>query len=221
VIAVGLLVYAGPISNGVVGLDLLSIKAFAVVILWMAVFLLFYGVDGFRIALFPLLFLFFMVPMPEALLNMIVATLQRGSAEASAILFKLTGTPFFRDGFMFSLPGISVEIARQCSGIRSSLALLITCLLAGHLMLESKWGKLVLALVAVPIAMVKNAIRIVTLSMLAIHVDQKYLLDSDLHRDGGVLFFMLALLLMWPLLWVLRRWERKPAAIAETRAQCK
>jgi hypothetical protein len=57
-------------------------------------------------------------------------------------------------------------------------------------------------------AMFKNAIRIATLSLLAIHVDIGFVGGSDLHRKGGIVFFVTTLLLIAPILWFLRRSER-------------
>lgn len=187
----------------------ISVRVLGMVLVWIGIFLFLFGKGGFRKALFPLLFLVFMIPIPEVLLQHIIALLQRGSAEASNIIFNMTGTPVYREGTFFSLPGINIDIAPQCSSIRSSLALLITSLLAAYLMLESGWRRVLFVAVSVPMAMVKNALRIVTLSLLAVHVDKGWLTDSDLHKEGGILFFILALLLMFPLLWILRRSELK------------
>lgn len=175
----------------------------------LGIFLSLFGAKSFRRALFPLLFLFLMIPIPEHLLQPTVALLQKGSAEMSAILFKLTGTPFLREGTVFALPGTNIDIAPQCSGIRSSIALFITCLLAGHLMLETGWKKLLFLLASIPMAMFKNAVRIVCLSLLAIHVDMSWLTNSRLHSEGGILFFLLGLILLFPLLWLLSRGEPK------------
>jgi exosortase len=188
--------------------DALSAKMLALVLLWIGAFLLLYGKESGRKALFPLLMLLFMVPIPEALLAKTIHVLQQGSGEGVAILFTLTGTPFHREGLAFMLPRTTIEIAPQCSSIRSSLALLIGCLLAGHLMLRTVSRKFILILVAIPMAMLKNAIRIVTLSLLAIHVDMGYLVGGDLHRRGGIVFFALTLLLLYPVLWALRKSEK-------------
>ena len=187
----------------------LSFRVLGVVILWIGSFLFIFGLDSFRKALFPLLFLVLMIPIPEIILQPVIAVLQKGSSEASAILFKLTGTPFYRNDMNFSLPGINIEVAPQCSSIRSSLALLISSLLASHLFLKSPWRKILFVLAAVPMAMIKNAVRIVVLSLLAIHVNKGWLTDSVLHHEGGIVFFILALLLLYPLLWQLRRSEEK------------
>jgi len=137
----------------------------------------------------------------------IIRVLQLGSAEFVAFLFQFTGMPILRDACVFHLPGISIEVAPQCSGIRSSLALVITCVLAGHMFLRTTWKKAVLVLAVIPITMLKNGIRIVTLSVLAVYVDRGFL-ESSLHRDGGIVFFILALCLMAPILFVLRKGER-------------
>ncbi len=188
--------------------DMLSVTVFALIVMVIGGFLLIYGKATFRTALFPVLFLLFAIPIPEAMLKGIVLSLQKGTAYFTGVLFNLAGTPNLRRGLTFDLPGVSVEIAPQCSGIRSSLSLIITCLLAGHLMLRSNVRKFILVLAAVPMAMFKNAVRVVGLSLLAIHVDMRFLTGSNLHHEGGILFFVMALVLLSPLLWILRRGER-------------
>jgi exosortase len=169
-------------------------------------FLFCYGREVFRQALFPLLFLGFMVPIPQAVLHGAVQMLKSGSAEMVAGLFTLTGTPYHRDGFIFSLPAFAIEIADECSGIRSSIALLITGTLASYTFLTHAWSRAILLLVIVPIAILKNAVRIVTLTLLATHVDPAFL-TGGLHSDGGIVFFLLSLAILAPILGLLRRSE--------------
>jgi exosortase len=188
--------------------DFLSVMTFAAVLCWIGGFILFYGLESSRLALFPLLFLFFMVPVPGFLMERIILLLQTCSAEVSYGFFKLTGVPIFREGFVFHLPGLSVEVAKQCGGIRSSLVLIIVSLLMGHLFLSSWRRKFVLSLCVLPITIVKNAIRIVTLSLFGVYVDPR-ILESALHRRGGIPFFIVALSLLGIVLWFLRRSESR------------
>jgi len=190
--------------------DFLSVMTFAAVLCWIGGFILFYGLESSRIALFPLLFLFFMVPVPGFLMDRIILLLQICSTEVSYAIFKLTGVPIFREGFRFFLPGVTVEVAKQCGGIRSSLVLFIVSILAGHLFLASWKRKVILSLWVLPITIVKNAIRIVTLTLLAVYVDPR-ILDSTLHRRGGIPFFLVALTLLGVVLWFLRRSEGRDA----------
>ena len=51
-----------------------------------------------------------------------------------------------------------------------------------------------------------NGIRIVTLSTLAIYADPSFL-TGKLHNEGGFVFFLLALAILAPVLWLLQRSE--------------
>jgi exosortase len=203
-----LLVAATAMASGWGKNDYYALVACSTVLVVIGAFIALFGLRAFGAARFPLLFLVFMVPLPTAVEGWIIRTLQLGSAEFVAFLFPFTGMPVLRDACVFHLPGLSIEVAPQCSGIRSSLALVITCVLAGHMFLKTTWKKALLVLVVLPVTMLKNGIRIVTLSVLAVYVDRGFL-ESSLHRDGGIVFFILALLLMAPILFVLRRSERQ------------
>src|SRR3989454_7909295 len=172
-------------------------------------FLLCYGIQAFRKASFGLLLLLFMAPLPSFLLQAIIGFLQRASTEATGLLFGLLDVPVFRQGFVFVLPGITIEVTEACSGIRSGLALLITSLVAGHLFLGSTWTKLTLVLAIVPLTIVKNAVRIVVLSLLASYVHPSFITDSVLHRNGGIPLFFVSLGALVAIVWLLRRFEAR------------
>lgn len=181
-----------------------TLGAAALVLLCLGGFLAFYGRRPFWAALFPLLFLGFAIPFPQPVIEGATQILKLGSTEAVAGLLNLTGTVHHRQGNVFTLPGFTIEVADECSGIRSTTALLLTSLLAGHLFLGSMWTKSLLVLVVVPITILKNGIRIVSLSLLAMHVDPSFL-TGQLHREGGIVFFLLALAILAPFLAILRR----------------
>jgi len=185
----------------------LSIMSF-VVTLW-GVFLFSFGISVCRIAAFGLLILIFIVPFPAALLDAIIGFLQRNSAEATGILFSILGVPVFRDGFVFSLSSFTIHVAEECSGIRSALSLVIASLVAGHLFLRSFWAKLGLVSIVIPLAIIKNAFRIVGLALLANYVDPSFITDSILHRSGGIPLFVLSLAVIFSFVWLLRKVEQR------------
>jgi exosortase len=203
-----LLVPAVIVGSGWAKNDYHALIACSTVLIVIGAFIGLFGLRAFGAARFPLLFLAFMVPLPTVVEYWAIRILQLGSAEFVSVLFSLTGVPVLRDGCVFQLPGMAIEVAPQCSGIRSSLALVITCVLAGHMFLRTTWKKIVLVLLVVPITMFKNGIRITTLSLLGVYVDRGFL-TSSLHTDGGIVFFILALCLMAPILFVLRKGEHK------------
>jgi exosortase len=187
----------------------LSLAMLSMVTACWGAFLLCYGFQAFRKASFGLLFLFFIVPIPPFLLEPIIGFLQRASTEVTGLLFGLLDVPVFRQGFVFVLPGITIEVAESCSGIRSGLALLITSLVAGHLFLGSTWSKAALVLVVVPLTIVKNAVRIVVLTLLASYVNPSFITDSVLHRNGGIPLFFVSLTVLAAIVWQLRRFEAR------------
>ena len=187
----------------------LSLTVLAMVLAWIALFILCYGMQCFREAHFSLLFLLLMVPLPAVVLDKITFGLQWASAEVTYALFKILRVPVFWQHFEFSLPGVTIEIAEECSGIRSAIALFITGLLASHLFLHSVRGKIALSLATIPIAIFKNAVRIVTISSLGIYVDRGFFYGV-LHRRGGILFTLIALAIFVPLLFGFQKFESWP-----------
>jgi len=188
--------------------DYTSIIMLSAVVFWIGGFVTSYGTSVFRHVRFPLLFLVFMIPIPTVIMDYIIYVLQAGSTEVTESLFSLTGTPAFRAGYVFQLPGITIEVAKECSGIRSTLGLFITVVLAAHFFLKTNWTKGVLILSILPITILKNGIRILTLTLLAIYVDEGFLTGGFLHKSGGFLFFLPALGLIGILLYFLRKTER-------------
>jgi exosortase/archaeosortase family protein len=114
---------------------------------------------------------------------------------------------FIRDQLTFHLPSISIHIAKECSGIRSSTALVITGLLAGQLFLRTFTGKSILVLFVIPLTLLKNGIRITTLSILADKVDTAWITHSDLHHNGGIVFFGIILLFLFGIMFAIKKVE--------------
>lgn len=188
----------------------LSISIAGLVIWWIGCTILCFGIDAFRAFLFPLCFLFLLVPMPDAAVYWITDVLQQQSALASSELFHVLGVPVVRDGVVLTIPGLTIEVAQECSSIRSSTMLIVVSLILAHLFLGSTWRKTVLVLLALPLSILKNGIRIVTIAELGTRVNPAFL-HGRLHRHGGVVFLIVALLLELILLWVLRKSETRTA----------
>ena len=184
----------------------LSSFILALVMVWISGFLLLFGKAASRAASFPLLFLLLMVPLPQSLLNRTVYMLQTGSAWITGAFFDLFGVPALREGFVFHLPGVNIEVTQECSGIRSSMVLLILALIVAHFYLVTFWKKGLFVIFGLFIMVLKNGIRIATLTLLAMYVDPSFL-TGRLHHQGGIVFFLVGLVLLLPVLWLLQRGE--------------
>ena len=191
------------------GNDFLSLSTSGFVLWAIGFFIGLYGKRAFKKAMFPLLFLFFSVPVPAVVLDRCVRFLQQMTADVVDGIFGLMGLTYLRTGMVFQLPNVAIEVAEQCSGIRSSLSLVVATTAAGYVFLETGWRRLILVLAIIPMTIFKNALRITTLTLLAAYVDPAWLTDSWLHRAGGKPFFFIALLLWSPILWLLWRSEKK------------
>jgi exosortase len=193
----------------------LSGSILALALVWIAGFAFFFGKAALRAAYFPFLFLLLMVPIPNSLLDRIILLLQQGSAWITGVLFDIVGVPVLREGLVFHLAKVSIEVAKECSGIRSSMALFIVALLVAHFSLRNFWNKVFFVAFGLFLMILKNGVRIATLTLLAVYVNPDFLFGR-LHHQGGVVFFVLALLLLLPLLFFLQRNEAKRDIVAQS-----
>ena len=186
----------------------LSLTILALVTWWVGAFILCFGMRAFWRALFPLCFLLWMVPLPQSVLNPIVARLQQGSAASAHVFFAAADIPVEQRGTLVHIRGLTLEVAPECSSIRSSMVLVVTTMALAQLLLLSFWRKAVVFAVAIPLSVVKNGLRIFVLGVLATRVDPSYL-TGRLHRQGGIIYFLIALVGIFLLLWILRRGENQ------------
>jgi exosortase len=195
--------------NQVVPNDYLTLCMAAAVVWVIGSFIAVYGTQAFKKARFALLFLMFSIPLPTFLLVGIVTSLQYASAEASDIIFKLSGVSYHRNGLVFEFSNVAIQVADQCSGFRSSWSLFILSIITGYLFLRTVSRRLILAFAVFPIAVVKNALRIMMITLLANQVDSRFLTSHWVHTSGGIPFFAVALALLIPLVWMLRKSEAR------------
>ena len=173
---------------------------------------LFFGRDWTRAAAFPLAYLIFMVPMPDTMADALESASIYASAEVANILFHLSGTPILRAGRVFQLPNITIEVAQECSGIRSSWVLLMTSVLAANLFLKTSWRRIVLLAFIIPLGILRNGFRILVIGLLCVNVGPQ-MIHSPIHTRGGPVFFVLSLIPLLLLLWWLRKGEIRARSV--------
>jgi len=215
--AAGLLAALSRLHNTWITADLrLSIEMLALVSGWIGSFALCFGTRVCRALLFPLGFLFCMVPLPAFALDGIVSYLQQGSVVAARSLFAVTGIPVVQNGFLLTIPGLTIEVAKECSSIRSSLLLLITTPVLAQLLLRSPTKKAFVVALAVPLSVAKNGLRIFIIALLGTRVNPGFL-TGKLHQQGGIAFFVVALLAIFLVVRVLEFGEKRAS---KTSSKC-
>ena len=177
----------------------------------------FLGKQFLRAAVFPVAFMAFFIPPPLAALGPIEAFFQQFSAWTALGLLKIARVPVSLDVLDLHLPNIILTVAPECSGIHSTMVLLMVSLLAGHMFLRSKWRRAFLVAFIVPLAIARNGFRIFVLGELCTHLGPQ-MIDSPIHHHGGPIFFALSLIPFFLLLVFLRKSELNKAAAATATA---
>lgn len=190
------------------GNDSLTLTILAFLFLLLSGAFYFLGSRFIKAILFPVCFAFFMAPFPEKVTHGLEIASQHASAEAYSWMMDLSRATYFQDGLVFMLPNLKIQVAQECSGIRSSFVLFLTSLLAGHMFLKTGWKKFLLAAFVFPLGIARNGFRIYLLSMLTAHVDP-WFIKSPLHHHGGPLFFVLSLIPFFGLLIYLRKSDER------------
>lgn len=213
-LALGLAGLAAATAIRIAGIDLpvedrLAVTSTAAVVTLAGLARSFLSPVAFRAVRFPLGFLVFLIPLPNAAMAQVEIFMQHGSAAVARALFEATDTTVFYQDLTFHLPGIHLLVAPECSGMRSTLVLFILSVLAGGLFLRSPRHRLLVVLAILPLALLRNGFRIFVIGELCVHLGP-HMIDSLIHRRGGPLFFALSLVPLFLLLFALKRREQRP-----------
>ena len=186
--------------------DYLSWSSLALVcFLWAGGFVLL-GSQGMRSVCFPMALLFCMAPIPDAVTHEVQEFLKIASSEPAAWFLWLGRVEYLQQGTFFYLPGITIQVAEECSGIRSTLVLLLTALLTAQLLLRRPWTRILLVALSVPLGIVRNGFRVAVISWLCVKVKPE-MIHSPIHHHGGPVFFVLSLIPLFYVAHLLRKCE--------------
>ncbi len=154
-----------------------------------------FGSQVFRILWFPLLFLIFMIPIPESLEKLVSFPLQLLATQISADLIGLFSIPVYREGNMLYFVRSQLEVAEACSGLRAISSLVMLGTLFASLMSISWRRKAVVIFSAIPIALIANVARISGTGFLA-HFWGSEMAYGFMHQFSGIVVFVFGLVLM-------------------------
>lgn len=166
----------------------------------------FRGREQLRAWWLPFGLLAFTIPLPEVVLNSLTLPLQLLASRIAVALLELRHVPAALAGNIILLPGQELFVAEACSGLRSLSALLGLTLLIGGTALTTPWARVALLSLAVPAALVANALRVFTTGFV-VHYAGVRAAGPPWHAAIGTLAFLLPLGLVGALAWLLRRGE--------------
>ena len=141
---------------------------------------------------FPLLFLFFAVPVGEFMLP----TLMELTADFTVVAVRLSGVPVYREGLQFIIPSGSWSVVEACSGLRYLMASLMVGTLFAYLSYHSLRRRLIFVAVSLLIPLLGNWVRAYLIVMLG-HVSGNELATGADHLVYGWVFFGILMLAMF------------------------
>jgi exosortase len=128
------------------------------------------GPRTLQAAAFPVAFLLFMLPLPNPVANAVTQDLQLFAARTAEVALDLLDVPFFLDGVLIQLPGITLAVATVCNGLRFLAGLLVLTIAFAQLSQRSLPRKLILVASAIPIAVLANAVRVTTVALAVYYI---------------------------------------------------
>lgn len=186
-----LLVYAFGHSQ-----DITMLAVGSQILVLIALALVFKGAGLLRVIWFPLFFMIFMVPLPEALVAAVTAPLKSAVSAVAASLLYALGYPVGRSGVVMTVGPYQLLVADACAGLNSMFTLEALGMLYMNLMkYTSVTRNVMLAILLVPTAFAANIVRVMILVLVTYHFGDEAG-QGFVHGFAGMVLFMVALMLM-------------------------
>jgi len=187
----GLLVAVVMLVVGTAGAEVFT-QRLSLILLLSFLLLFLYGRESFRVAAFPLAFLFFAIPLPYVIYYSLTSPMQAWAAKCAVFGLKSVGVQAINQGNIIHLPEGSLEVAEACSGIRSLYAFLALGALVAHAAAISVWGRLAVFSMTIPLAVAGNAIRVWG-SGLGVYLFGPDFAKGTVHELFGLMVFSVSL----------------------------
>jgi len=164
------------------------------------------GATGLRLMWVPLLYLIFMVPLPEFLTQKLTAGLQLVSSEIGVAVIRAAGLSVFLEGNVIDLGAYQLQVAEACSGMRYLFPLLSFGFLCAVLFRGRWWQRGLLLIATVPITILMNSFRIGVIGILVNYfgIEQA---EGFLHDFEGWVIFMACIGVLFTMIWIFARME--------------
>jgi exosortase len=170
-----------------------------------------FGWPMLRVVFFPLAFLLLMVPLPSIIFNKIAFPLQLLASNVGEYTISSMDIPILREGNVLVLANATLEVAEACSGIRSLVSLFTLGIVFGYFVDRRPWVRAVIALSAIPVAILANGLRVASAGVAA-HNFGTAGVEGLFHEFSGWVVFVVAFLMMFALQRLLHRLLPPPRA---------
>jgi exosortase len=166
------------------------IRQFSLVITILGIIYFLLGSEFFKMLLFPVGYLIFMIPIPYIIMNTIAVNLRLVDAKITYHFLHFMGIPIMRDGAKLELPNISLLVADLCTGILSIIALLALAVFYAYLTQRTNLARTALIFIAIPVSIIGNMIRLIATVWLAYYFGHA-VLEGVIHQFHGTVNFLI------------------------------
>ena len=182
------------------GIPAFSYYGFILTLLSLALIL--YGWHGLRRLFFPIAYLFFALPLPNALYIKVSTTMQHISSELGTSVIRALGYSVFLEGNVIDLGPYQLQVVEACNGLRYLFPLASFAYLVGYIYSGPAWHRVLLFLSVVPITIVINSARIALTGVL-VNYQGISAAEGFMHAFEGWVIFLVGLALMFLVLQLL------------------
>jgi EpsI family protein len=169
-----------------------------------------FGPGSLRVAGFPLLILLFAIPAPAFIGRVLTFDLRLFSSEVAARLIRLAGFSALREGNIIDLGQVQFQVADACSGLRYLFPAILMALLIGYFFNRSFWQRATIAILAVPVAIFVNILRLLILAVLVFTVSPVFAEEGFLHDLSGWAIFLVITGTLFGVSWLFRNLGQRP-----------
>ncbi len=190
----GLWIILGALATlivGTLGAELFLSRS-SLLLLLAGLVVYFLGWGWYRAVLFPWAFLFLMIPIPSIIFSQITLPLQLLASRLASGFLSLAGVPVLQEGNVIHLPGMVLEVVEACSGIRSLVSLLTLAVIYGYFLERRVFGRVLLCISAMPVAVVANGFRVMGTGLLGYYWNPDKA-EGFFHSFSGWIIFVLSL----------------------------
>lgn len=184
--------------------DYLIIQTISLFPIVLGMLIYFYGYPILKPLLFPILYLFLLVPPPLGILDTITLPMRHFASLSTEFVLKLFHYPVSRSGLLLYLGDHEIFLGAPCSGFRSLITMFSLGLVYVYFNKGNTSKNLILILAIVPLALLGNIIRVVGICLLTYYFGEK-VGQSFFHEFSGVVIFLIMLLGLMGLEKVLRK----------------
>ena len=187
--------------------EIRTVASLSMVLLLPGVVIYLYGYPMLREVIFPIFFLFFMIPVPAQIYSSLTIPLQLFVSKISVGIAQLLSIPVYREGNVIYIPDQILKVVQACSGLRSMMSLLALSAIFGYFTLKSNLLRSILILSGIVSSILVNTLRIILL-IFAFQYTSFDLTKGITHTIFGIFIFFFAIIIIVIFEGILSKWDK-------------